>query len=96
MKTIHKFHVANRHGSPCINVNAGGQFLNIGQQDGEICFWFEVDDSKPIWPIPICIVGTGQDIDAEIGPCLDKRYLGSVQMPSGSIELVLHVYQPIR
>lgn len=62
------------------------RILSVGQQDGRLVVWAEVDTNSPDWPYHFDIVGTGNPVHPAV---FDSNYIGTVKMPDG---LVWHVY----
>ena len=70
------------------------KILCVGEQHGQVCIWMEVDTEEK-WKIfrQFHVYGTGHQIYDELGMCLTRNYIGTVQFDNGN--LVLHVYEYI-
>ena len=80
MRTIYKFALAS---SGHVEASADAQIRHIGEQNGTLFAWIEVDPSKDIRSYRYRVVGTGHDIPE------DLPYVDTVNMPSG---FVWHVF----
>lgn len=63
----------------------GAELLHVDLQDGIVCVWARVDETRLREKRTICIRGTGHSIEKENG---SQRYVGSAQMGS----YVWHVF----
>jgi len=67
--------------------------LSVGEQDGELCIWFEVNPDAQKTPMTINIVGTGDAV-----PGRKQTYCGTVQVENTDIggnnlrRFVWHIY----
>ena len=85
MRTVHKYEVISF--DPQIVMMPKGAIIRyVGQQEGSVCLWAEVDSDGPMEARLIYVVGTGKRIMyLERSP----KYLGTVQVQS----FVWHVYE---
>lgn len=60
--------------------------LSVQEQGGRLVLWAAVDTSRPMFPMTIRIVGTGNPF-GDSSSCV---HIGTVQMPNG---LVWHVFR---
>jgi hypothetical protein len=87
MKAVHKFPLdtfIDRQGQTEIQMDPNAKLLYVGQQDGTIMLWAEVDPEAPTIPKAFFVKGTGHYFEDN-----PLAYVGTVQMPGG---LVWHVY----
>lgn len=85
MRTIWKF-VLRITDEQSIDMPEGGCPMSVGEQNGNLVLWAEVDASRPTRAFPIRIVGTGNPFSGEV------IHIGTVPMSNG---LVWHVYGPL-
>lgn len=69
-----------------ITIPADNKILHVGEQDGQMYFWAEVDPLTPIESRTFTIIGTGWAVPP------DHEYRGTVVLRSG---YVWHLYERI-
>lgn len=82
MRTIYKYQLRVVDGLQEITTHIGAHIVHVGQQNGYVCVWMEVDTSLPEQKRHFEIIGTGQPIP------FDRLYVGTVMLPP----FVWHVY----
>lgn len=82
MKTIHKY-VLEITDEQSIMTDWNAKFLYVGEQNGSLCLWAEVDPTHETGKRHIRIVGTGHWIEP------DLTYIGTVVINP----FVWHVYE---
>ena len=87
MKRIYKYELPLKD-KPIIAMPYGAEILSVGEQEGEIVIWAQVDVDNPEIDKYFLIFPTGAEMICGI-----KSFIGTVQMKSG---LVFHVYEKIR
>lgn len=70
-----------------IQLPQGAEYLHVAAQDNQICIWYRCDDTQPLQPRTISVVGTGHAAP----PFIEARHLGSALLAGGS--LVFHVFE---
>lgn len=69
-----------------INVPEGADLLFIGNQGNSMSLWYRCENTAPLKPRTIAVVGTGQQV-----PRQPNQYIGTAVM-TGSTE-VWHVFE---
>lgn len=70
---------------PTLMVPAGAHLIHASEQNGEICFWAEVDPDAGMVLRNVMAVPTG-------GYPGERTYVGTAHLEGGGGELVFHVY----
>jgi hypothetical protein len=83
MKSIYKY-LLDIVNSQSISIPQNSQFLRVGEQNGKLMLWVEIDTMVAIEPVNIEVWGTGHPM-----PDTPRGYIDSCQMSNG---LVWHVY----
>ena len=87
MQTVYKYEM-----SPLIvqviEIPSGGVCRHVGEQNGNICLWVEVDTDRPMLDRTLRIVGTGHPLPKDE----ELDFLGTVPMANG---LVFHIYEVV-
>jgi len=84
MKTIWKYEI-NKVVQE-LEIPFGAKFLHVGNQNGHICLWFEVESENKKETRRFEIAGTGK---AQLD--IDKKYLGSMIFHNHAF--VWHIYE---
>jgi hypothetical protein len=64
------------------------EFLHLEPQGDNLCMWWLVDDQAPEVEVEVLMIGTGADASEAV----DAKYLGTTQMNTSSIPIVLHIF----
>lgn len=93
MRTIWKFEL--KVGENKVKMPDLSDILSIGEQDGKVMMWVEVDDKADQTERPILVVGTGQEINEEYA----LEFIGTVTIVEkivvDMVKLVWHVFEII-
>jgi hypothetical protein len=91
MKTIHKYvlnHVYSG-GKTVITAPANAKFVNVANQNEELCVWAEVCTTNPLIHYEFQVYSTGEEIVNEAD--VERDFLGTVLFNRGAF--VTHIYQ---
>ena len=93
MKRVYKYKIVPHtlHRQSVVEVPFLAIIRHVGEQDGELFVWAEVEVAETSTHVlDIEVFGTGQDIVEDMG--VTREFLGTVQMANG---LVFHIYHRI-
>ena len=93
MKRVYKYKIVpgSIHRVPLVVVPLGAIVRHVGEQDGELFVWAEVDVLEVLTEhIYLEVFGTGHDMVEDMG--VMREFLNTVQMANG---LVFHIYHRI-
>lgn len=82
MRTVWKYLLAPQE-SQTYGIPSGFIVRHVGENNGSIAMWIEVDTTASEWPVTFCIVGTGHQVPDGVTCC------GTAVMSDG---FVWHVY----
>ena len=87
MRTIWKFEL--NVGSNKVKMPEASEVLAVGEQEGKIMLWAEVDGKSGLTERPFLVTGTGDEIDNEL--VLD--YTGTVKIRFERVDYIWHVFE---
>lgn len=89
MKTIYKYELEVKDGIQEVYMPDAADIIHVGEQNGKICMWAEVDTTNISEQRYFHVIGTGHPIPNTKGIPTRSNWTGTVQMPP----FVWHVYE---